>query len=440
MSEVVPVMLSALLIDAANPRLPQPNIGQRDALRAVAAHQQRKLVVLAKDILTYGVNPADLPIVMPVEDDLKRYVVLEGNRRLAALRGLENPDTLVGALKPNLLSELRKLSKQYQESPIEVIQCLAVKNRDEAQHWIELRHTGENDGAGIVRWGSDEGARFRARSGGLEVHSQALNFLEDRGYLSPEERRKVPATSFKRLIETPKVRSKLGFEVQGGTIHLLADEKRVMKALLHIVNDLVSNKIKTKDIYTKEQRADYADTLPSDVVVAHTVKSGQGQSLAGTTATTQTKPQRAPKPAKPRNVLIPRDCVLSITDARVHEIESELRRLSLEDYTNAVSVLFRVFLELSADAYVGRWGLPTTIDATLARKLDDVTKDLLNRQKLTNQQAKPVRRACQRDSFLAPSIHLMHQYVHNQHVFPAPSDLRAHWNGLQPFLIGIWSP
>lgn len=154
MSETLSISLANLLIDVENPRLPQPNVGQREALRALAHHQQRKLLTLATDITHNGVNPADLPIVMPMGDDLNRWVVLEGNRRLAALRGLEHPDLFVDAIEAGTLDELRKLSKEYQKDPIEAVQCLAVKDRDEARHWIVLRHTGENEGAGIVRWGS----------------------------------------------------------------------------------------------------------------------------------------------------------------------------------------------------------------------------------------------------------------------------------------------
>ena len=441
MPETIPIPIADLLIDAENPRLPQPNVGQREALRAIAEHQGRKLQVLARDILSHGLNPTDLPIVMPFRDDVKRYVVLEGNRRLAALKSLENPEFLVDAVSPGVLKEIRRLSKEYQTAPIDSVQCVVVKDKEEARHWIELRHTGENGGAGIVPWGSDDAARYRARTVGLGIHSQALNFLEQRGDLTPEARRTIPATSFKRLIESPAVREKLGIEIHDRKLYLLADANRVAKALLYIVHDLTRPKgTKVKDIYTREQRVEYAEKLPKDILVTPTLKNGQGVDVNTGSAQVKVSRSSVAKIARRRDRLVPRDCILHVTDSRLRAIESELRRLSLDAYPNAVGVLFRVFVELSVDAYLQAWNLPQLQDPTLRAKLQQVTNDLVAKKKLTAAQAVPVRRACSKDSFLAPSITLMHQYVHNQAVFPAPGDLRAHWDSLQPFVVAMWAP
>lgn len=444
MPETTPISLADLLIDAENPRLPQPNVGQREALRAIAKDQGKKLQVLARDILQHGLNPADLPIVMPLRDDLNRYVIVEGNRRLTALKALENPEFLSEAVSAGVLKEFRKLSKQYQGAPIETVLCVVVKDRDEARHWIELRHTGENSGAGIVPWGSDDAARYRARTVGLEVHSQALNFLERRGDLTPEARRAVPATSFKRLLETPAVRSKLGIEVRNRQLFLLADEDRVAKALLYVVQKLTSGETKVKDIYTRLQRIEYADDLPKSIVVPATANPREGVPATDGSFKAAVKAQLGVNAQKSlprhRDKLIPRDCTLNVTDPRLRDMEKELRRLSLEDFTNAVSVLFRVFIELSADFYLDRMKLAVSADDSLSKKLEAAANDLTSRKKLTHQQAAPVRRACQRDSFLAPSVKLMHHYVHNKHLFPTPTDLRAHWDGLQPFVTAIFAP
>lgn len=429
-----------LLVDEENPRISETDVGQNKAIQALARLQGRKLLSLAKDIARHHLNPSELPVVMPHEGDPKRYVVLEGNRRLVALRALENPQLVADAVEAKVFNGIRKLSRAYQDNPVESVECLVVPNRAEAEHWIELRHTGERGGAGIVPWGADESERFRARSGKPQVYQQALDFLERRGDLSPQERRAVPTTSFKRLIQTPEVRSKLGLELQGGRLYLLAGDKKIAKALLHITSDLASGNTKVADIYYKDQRVSYANALPPAIVVAPTMKSGEGVDIH--TGERQVKPKRTPsvRVPKARDRLIPDDCVLSVSDPRCSEIARELRRLSLKDYPNAVSVLFRVFIELSADAYIEATSLPTRIESTLGNKLRAVVSDLVSRKKLTPQQAKPVLRAVQRNSFLTPSIDLMHSYVHNRHMFAPPSDLRADWNSLQPFVTAMWAP
>lgn len=423
---------SSLVIDAENPRLTTPNTGQRDAIKAIASNQRRKLVALATDIVENGLNPADLPIVMPIKGDTRRFTVLEGNRRIAAMRILENPDILVGSVDAGVLRALRSLAAKYQSSPIDLVNCLVVKTKQEAKHWIELRHTGQNEGAGLVPWGNQEQSRFKSRSGDLAPHVQALDFLEDEGHLTPNTRAEVPATSLRRLLGTPEVRAKLGIDIEKGQLRIIGTKGETAKALAYVVNDLATGKTRVGDIYTKEQRISYAENIPKKLVVR------KSSSKPKTVKRKKPSKQTHPKRTKPRDYLIPSDCILQVANPRVKEIEFELRGLSIEQYTNSVSVMMRVFIELSVDEYIKVNQVGIANDK-LRTKMQAAVQDLVTQNKLTAQQARPVRQASQRNSLLAASVDTMNCYVHNQHVFPQPSDLRACWNSIQPFIQAIWS-
>jgi hypothetical protein len=235
--------------------------------------------------------------------------------------------------------ELRRLSREYHENPVEAVTCVVVKDKDEARHWIELKHTGENDGAGIVPWGSDEAARFRSRAGSISIEQQALNFLQNRGDLSAEVRRKVPVTSFARMLSTPEVRTALGVEAKQSKLSMLGEEPRVVAALMHVLDDLASGRVKVQEIYTKPQRLDYIAKLPPEIAVPLVHEAGQGVDISSGNAQAQQARRSGRRPSRPRDRLIPQECVLGIGEPRLADIERELRTLSLESNPNAVSVL-----------------------------------------------------------------------------------------------------
>jgi hypothetical protein len=431
MSERILIPLAKLQIDTQNPRLSKPSLSQREAQREIAQYQQSRVVKLAEDIVLHNLNPAELPMVLGSKD---RYIVLDGNRRLVALRGLESPKWMEGALHANLFAEMRRLSKQYLDHPIESILCLIFKDREEARHWIEIRHGGQMEGAGVVRWGADERARFLARNRPSEIHTQILNFLQERGYLTSDQRKAVPTASFKRLMGTAEVRHKVGIRLEKGEMKLVGEEKKVVKALLYIVNDLASGKTKTKAIYEKEDRIAYANNLPANIAVEPATKSGEHDG-------SKKQPRKAKyKSTPPRDILIPPDCILHIAEPRIDNIATELRGLSLQHQANAVSVLFRVFVELSCDAYITAAALSTDVlTAKLSTKLQDVTSDLVARTRLSEQEARPVRIAAQKNTYLAASISVMNEYIHSPYIFPEPGDLRAGWSSLQPCFVALWS-
>lgn len=198
---------------------------------------------------------------------------------------------------------------------------------------------------------------------------------------------------------------------------------------------------KTNAIYTEEQRVKIAETLPGSIAVQSSSQPPVELRSESEPSKSTTPTKELPVRSRKRDRLIPRDCVLQVTDKRVCDIEIELRKLSLTDFPNAVSVLFRVFIELSCDSYIPKLGSGSniTVDSKLNAKLQAVVLDLEGRQKLTKQQANPVKRMSNKDSFLSPSTELLHQYVHSTSTFPATSDLRSHWDSIEPFAVAIWS-
>jgi hypothetical protein len=115
----------------------------------------------------------------------------------------------------------------------------------------------------------------------------------------------------------------------------------------------------------------------------------------------------------------------------------------VEDFPHAVSVLLRVFLELSTDHYMNAKGLPTTIkdpnrgevDKVLEKKVHEVIEHLINAG-APKKHFDALSRAL-RDKQSPLYIRLLHGYVHNQFVIPKSRDLLASWDEARPYFEGV---
>jgi len=450
MPEIISAKPTDLLADTSNPRIPEEGLSQPEALRAIAKTQRgEEILALAQDIVSQkSLDPSALPIVIRA-GQTGHFVVLEGNRRLTAIRALEKPASFEGVFSESVLQQMRKLSTLYQSAPIDKIKCCLMANAQEAQHWIDLRHTGKNGGAGLVQWGPHEKARHISRTRAeVETHTRLLDFLEEGGHLTKAERRKVPSAAFERLVNSKAVREKIGFSVGKQGELDFKNEAAGVKGLLHITHDLASGKTKTGDIYSKQQRVDYANRLPVPPASSSAKATPPPPPPpvvgltppGGATAPVDTK---APllRLQKERDKLIPSDVRLRITEPRIRSMAKELQGLELSEYQNAPAVLFRVFLELSADYYLVHT-MHKTKDPlrplNLSTKLLDIVGHLESTNVLSRQDAAPVKAACAKNSFLAISVLTMNEYIHNYLMVPTPTDLRATWDGFEPFLKAIW--
>ena len=333
------IALANLLVDLANPRHTEQT-SQREAIATIALDQGIKLVNLAEDIAERGLNPGDLPLVTPTDED-GSYVVLEGNRRLAALKLVASPELLASiGLPKNLSSKFRDLHRDYGSRFPNEVAC-SVLSRDEARHWILQKHTGENEGVGIVMWDGRAKQRFRGMSPALQV----IDLVEQSTFIDRETRgklEKIAITNIERILSTPDARHELGVDVQKGELIFLEPEQIVLGRLALVVSDIANKRKKVTDLDSRDQRVAYAKAIaaqPLPTLEGDTVSedSSRSQSVGGRKST----PAKTVKPD--RKTLIPSGFRIVIGHPRINRIYHELRKLKVDDFVNCGAVMFRVF-------------------------------------------------------------------------------------------------
>lgn len=148
---------SQVRLDPENPRLPDGTSSDREAINRLLDDGAQALINLARDMAQIGrTNPAELPIA--VKEGAK-YLILEGNRRFAALKLLKDPELANNETHRKAFRRAAALGK-----PPTSVYTLVASSREEADHWIVLRHTGDNNGVGIKRWSAGQTATHRRRA------------------------------------------------------------------------------------------------------------------------------------------------------------------------------------------------------------------------------------------------------------------------------------
>lgn len=121
-----------LVLDSDNPRLEEGGGTTRESVNALIDLEPDKMVNIARDISESGMlSPFDLPGVV-WEDEA--YVVVEGNRRVAALKMLKAPDLI----DDNRIRRRIEGIATNGTGP-EDVACSLFADRESASRWIELR-------------------------------------------------------------------------------------------------------------------------------------------------------------------------------------------------------------------------------------------------------------------------------------------------------------
>lgn len=147
MSDTKDITLDRLLLDEKNPRLPT-TIGRQQATMIAYIARTTSIAEIMTAIAENGFFPGEPLIVIP--GDGNKFIVVEGNRRLTALKLLQDPG-LYGKSK-----KIRDIADEAEHKP-DVIPCVVFQHRDEVVNYLGYRHI-----TGVKQWEPLAKARYIA--------------------------------------------------------------------------------------------------------------------------------------------------------------------------------------------------------------------------------------------------------------------------------------
>ena len=275
--EIKPISLNLIKLDQENVRFGNDVAeSEREAIELLMADQEdaRKILRLAEHIAENGLDPTELQLLTPDGDG--RYIVLEGNRRLTALKLLQKPDLCPD---PKLAKNFIALNEQLGESLPEDIDCSIVPTREAGDMWIELKHTGENRGVGRVGWDSDIRDERRARQTGVEsVGRQIRNLIKDEVTIFSDDIRsgirRIPVTTLTRLFSSRPAQDAFQLHIVGKKLTPMVDLRYIAPSVEFAISLFLDSGYNVNDIKSADDRRRFVSQIPEEILALKLSEKG----------------------------------------------------------------------------------------------------------------------------------------------------------------------
>ncbi|WP_156368870.1 hypothetical protein [Methylobacterium sp. Leaf100] len=260
-----------LLLDLDNPRTGTV-AGQSEAIEAVVKLNAQHFQNMMASIKENALDPGDSFYVISSDDEDDSYIVVDGNRRLAALKVLSNPSFVQGTgLSESSKRKLKDKASGFLD--IGSIDCILFESRADANEWIERRHGKGLEGEGRISWGTLESERFQKDRTVLDV----IGFVERNSVFSEAEWQRIKKsvekspTTLRRFLVSKPGRQFLGFvdsDNDNGPA-FKRDPEYMIKVLSQIFVDIDSGEITSRTYNKSSEINDYFIELPADIGVSN---------------------------------------------------------------------------------------------------------------------------------------------------------------------------
>ncbi len=189
-----------------------------------------KLITLTRSILDRGgIDPSILPnVIFYSHENKHKYIVLEGNRRVTALKIIHNVDIIIKSRHYEKYKTL--LSKYNTNNLTHKIMCAVYSKKEDSDSWTFLRHTGENDGEGLISWDPISVERFKVTTG---LEKPNVSYCLNK-YLIENNLKRIPpktSTTFLRILNSSYGKKYYGLSVLDNNLHFDYSKDETMQKI-----------------------------------------------------------------------------------------------------------------------------------------------------------------------------------------------------------------
>lgn len=454
------IKVTNIRLDSKNPRIPvsTETLSQRDLIHHFVSNY--KIYELAKSIAEDGYFP-DERIVGIEEGD--SFIVLEGNRRVTALKVLYNTDLVPEEMK----KRFNNLVNEHGRTSIVKLEALIAPNRESATKLILEKHTQQS----VLNWSTLMQAEFYYRmiEDGKTVDeiSQLYNLtpstiqrflrmckmhsLSTQLDLGDDIKRKVedtqtfPITVLERIYESPEMRKHLTLSDDLNKIS--CQQAQFKDAYAKITTDVANGKETSRTLNKADDIKRYIGDLKKSVKITKIKSSTPIKSLfkgKGIAKRTALKSEAMTSPPKERSKSLPKGLfnatgvpfrIDGATSLRKFYIE--LRGLPVKTYPNTSAILMRVFVEKSCRHYLKRHKVKEIPIGKKRIKLADASfgelLDYLSKKSTTLISDDSIKKAIRtfKNSSDFKSLSSLNTIVHNEEVTFTEEQVRNLWPNVE---------
>jgi len=424
-----------------------------------------KALEVAQSIATRGYFPNE-PLLAIKENE--QIIVVEGNRRLAALKALREPGLLEGPTQRRLERLARTLRGT---DSIDQVPVTLAPSRKATDRQIAGRHIGTP----VRAWQAENRASFILEK--LEEGYDNDELRDDLGFsvADIQQARQTRAIAdIARSLELPdEVRAKLEnprakiFTTIERVVDSTVGRERLMivpdpahgirgtttqgefiKGFTRLVTDVALKRRTSRSLNSNDDIRDYFDTWDKgDLPVKKKGEFVASDVIKGeSTASPIPKPPSPTPPQRTKAIfpsVLPTTLKVRYGSERVADIRNELVKLKRDAQPNAGAVLLRVFLELVAVDFLKRTGkLDTVLDKlggkgkfpyevppmkNLIQSLNEIAK-----ANLSASESSKVEKALRPDKAAPFTLGDLHSFVHQAADLPTDRDILQFWLRTEP--------